>query len=101
MGLMGKYKFGNIDLHCFFGGCNHSWIVKFYSCCCSYNYPPDDREYRRNGYNGPSMTTNGIGTTPNSKANPFVEGSALQQEAESVVNAFLMNEANTSLCCME
>ena len=41
------------------------------------------------------MTTNGIGTTPNSKANPFVEGSALQQEAESVVNAFLMNEANT------
>ena len=41
------------------------------------------------------MNTNGIGTTPNSKANPFVEGSALQQEAESVVNAFLMNEANT------
>ena len=33
-----------------------------------------------------------IGTTPNSKPNPFVEGSQLHQEAESVVHAFLMSE---------
>jgi hypothetical protein len=34
-----------------------------------------------------------IGSTPNSKPNPFVQGSQLQQEAENVVQAFLMNEA--------
>ena len=35
-----------------------------------------------------------VGATPNSKPNPFVQGSQLQQDAESVVQAFLMNEAS-------
>ena len=35
-----------------------------------------------------------VGATPNSKPNPFVQGSKLEQDAESAVQAFLMSEAS-------
>ena len=59
-----------------------------------YPYQNDDRDYIRGGYNGHNMNPLDVGTTPNSKPNPFVQGSQLQQDAESVVQAFLMNEAS-------
>ena len=61
--------------------------------CFSYNYQVEDKDFRRSGYNARNVTTMDIGSTPNSKPNPFVQGSQLQQEAENVVQAFLMNEA--------
>ena len=54
----------------------------------------EDKDLRRSGYNPQNITTMDIGSTPNSKPNPFVQGSQLQQEAENVVQAFLMNEAS-------
>ena len=59
-----------------------------------YQYHHDDRDYIRGGYNGHNMNSYDVGATPNSKPNPFVQGSQLQQDAESVVQAFLMSEAN-------
>ena len=59
-----------------------------------YSIQPDDKDFRRSGYNAQHINTIDIGTTPNSKPNPFVQGSQLQQEAENVVQAFLMSEAS-------
>ena len=52
----------------------------------------EDKDFRRGGYNGHNINNMDIGSTPNSKPNPFVHGSQLHQEAENVVQAFLMNE---------
>ena len=59
-----------------------------------YPYQHEDKGYyRRAAYPAPaSKPTDVDPTTPTN--NPFVQGSQLQQEADSVVQMFLMNEAN-------
>ena len=59
-----------------------------------YPYQHEDRGYyRSNAYPVPaSMPPDRDPTTPTN--NPFRQGSPLQQEADNVVQMFLMNEAN-------
>ena len=61
---------------------------------CRETYHQEHRDYRSDGYNTQNVKSIEMGPSTSSKHNPFVEGSQLQQEAESVVHAFLMNEAN-------